>query len=56
MTNSTFYQFAGRFGPTAIAVSNSGLIYVARYEFSSLDSLYMTFNFKTYPILAKSYA
>mgnify|MGYP001811473499 CR=1 FL=1 len=30
-------QFAGRFGPTAIATSQSELIYVARYEFSIMN-------------------
>ena len=30
---STFYQFSGRLGPTAIAVSPAGQIYVARYDF-----------------------
>ncbi len=29
-----FKQFSGRYGPTAIAVSNSSNIYVARFEFS----------------------
>ena len=30
-------QFAGRYGPTAIATSQSELIYVARYEFSIMN-------------------
>jgi len=32
---SVFHQFYGRFGPTAVSVSSSGNIYVARFEFSS---------------------
>ena len=31
--SSTFYQFSGRFGPTAIAMHNKGCLFVARYEF-----------------------
>ena len=30
---SVFYQFNGRLGPTALAISENGLLYVARYEF-----------------------
>jgi len=32
---SVFHQFYGRFGPTAVAVSSSNNIYVARFDFSS---------------------
>lgn len=32
---STFYQFNGRLGPTALAMSENGLLYVARYDFAS---------------------
>jgi DNA-binding beta-propeller fold protein YncE len=32
--SSVFITFAGRLGPTAIAVSPSGKLYVARYDFS----------------------
>jgi len=31
---SVFYQFAGRFGPTALATSPDGKLYVARYDFT----------------------
>lgn len=31
---SVFHQFSGRLGPTAIAVSPQGQLYVARYDFS----------------------
>jgi sugar lactone lactonase YvrE len=31
---SVFYQFSSRFGPTGIAVSENGKIYVANYDFS----------------------
>ena len=31
--SSVFYQFNGRLGPTAMAVDESGNLYVARYEF-----------------------
>jgi sugar lactone lactonase YvrE len=31
---SVFHQFSGRLGPTAIAVSPSGHLYVARYDFT----------------------
>jgi sugar lactone lactonase YvrE len=31
---SVFYQFAGRLGPTALAISSSGSIVVGRYDFS----------------------
>lgn len=30
---STFCQFSGRFGPTAIAMHNKGCLFVARYDF-----------------------
>ena len=30
---SVFHQFSGRFGPTALAVSPEGKLYVARYDF-----------------------
>ena len=30
---STFYQFSGRFGPTAVAMHNKGCLFVARYDF-----------------------
>ena len=33
---SVFHQFSGRLGPTALAVSSSGQIYVARYDFSEV--------------------
>lgn len=32
--SSVFHQFSGRFGPTAIAVDSTGLIYVARFDFT----------------------
>lgn len=35
---STFVQFAGRFGPTAITTSKSDLIYVARFEFNIMNA------------------
>jgi sugar lactone lactonase YvrE len=31
--SSVFYQFNGRVGPTAMAIDDSGNLYVARYEF-----------------------
>lgn len=31
---SVFYQLSGRFGPTALAVSNSGEIFVAHFDFA----------------------
>jgi sugar lactone lactonase YvrE len=34
---SVYYQFSGRFGPTAVAVSQSDLLYVARYEFQQVS-------------------
>ena len=34
---STFYQFAGRLGPTAIAVSPTGQIYVARFDYTEAN-------------------
>jgi len=30
---STFYQFSGRFGPTALAMHQKGCLFVARYDF-----------------------
>ena len=30
-----FYQFSGRFGPSACDITKDGLIMVARYEFES---------------------
>ncbi len=30
---SAFYQFSGRFGPTALAMHNKGYLFVARYDF-----------------------
>ena len=33
---SVFKQFSGRFGPTAMAVSHDGLIYVARFDFAHI--------------------
>ncbi|OMJ83300.1 hypothetical protein SteCoe_15825 [Stentor coeruleus] len=35
--SSVFYQFSGRLGPTAMCISDSNLLYVAQYEFSSLS-------------------
>lgn len=35
---SVFHQFSGRLGPTALAVSQSGQLYVARYDFTETDS------------------
>ena len=35
---SVFHQFSGRLGPTALAVSPSGQIYVARFDFSEASS------------------
>ena len=34
---STFHQFSGRLGPTAIAVNPAGQLYVARYDFSEIN-------------------
>jgi sugar lactone lactonase YvrE len=34
---SVFKQFAGMFGPTAIAVNHDGLIYVARFDFAQVS-------------------
>lgn len=31
---SVFHQFSGRFGPTALAMSPEGKLYVARYDFT----------------------
>ncbi len=31
---STFYQFSGRFGPSALAMHQKGCLFVARYDFS----------------------
>ena len=33
--SSCFYQFSGRFGPTAIAMHAKGYLFVARYDFAS---------------------
>jgi hypothetical protein len=35
---SIFYQFNGRLGPTALAMSENNLLYVARYDFASCSS------------------
>ena len=35
---SVFYQFSGRLGPTALAVSPSGQLYVARFDFAEASS------------------
>ena len=35
---TVFYQFSGRLGPTALCISESNLIYVANYEFQSLNN------------------
>jgi hypothetical protein len=34
---SVYYQFSGRFGPTALAVSQSDLLYVGRFEFAQVS-------------------
>lgn len=34
---SVFHQFAGRLGPTALAMAPSGQLYVARYDFSECN-------------------
>jgi len=34
---SVFYQFSGRLGPTALAVSPQGHLYVARYDFTEAN-------------------
>lgn len=34
---TVFYQFSGRFGPTAIAIDPNGLIYVARFDFTDIS-------------------
>lgn len=34
---SVFYQFSGRFGPTALAVDPSGNLYVARFDFTDVS-------------------
>ena len=31
-----FHQFAGKFGPTGIAVDQDGMIYVARFDFKEV--------------------
>ena len=31
---SVFHQFSGRFGPTALAMSQDGKLYVARFDFT----------------------
>jgi sugar lactone lactonase YvrE len=35
---SVFHQFSGRLGPTAIAVSQSGKVYAARFEFLEVNN------------------
>lgn len=35
---SVFYQFAGRLGPTAMAVSPQGQLYVARFDFAEANN------------------
>lgn len=35
---SVFYQFSGRLGPTALAVSPTGQLYVARFDFAEASS------------------
>eukprot|EP00343_Euplotes_focardii_P008888 CAMPEP_0205825480 /NCGR_PEP_ID=MMETSP0206-20130828/25328_1 /ASSEMBLY_ACC=CAM_ASM_000279 /TAXON_ID=36767 /ORGANISM="Euplotes focardii, Strain TN1" /LENGTH=249 /DNA_ID=CAMNT_0053124543 /DNA_START=12 /DNA_END=761 /DNA_ORIENTATION=+ len=34
---SVYYQFSGRFGPTALAVDPSGNLYVARFDFTDVS-------------------
>ena len=34
---SVYYQFSGRFGPTALAVSPDGKLYVARFDFAECN-------------------
>jgi sugar lactone lactonase YvrE len=34
---SVFHQFSGRLGPTALAVSQSGQIYAARFDFMEVN-------------------
>jgi sugar lactone lactonase YvrE len=36
--STVFYQFNGRFGPSALTVDEYGNLYIARYEFQDLDS------------------
>lgn len=36
---STFYQFSGRFGPTAVAVHPSGNLYVSHFEYKGKKNL-----------------
>jgi len=35
---SVFYQFSGRLGPTALAMSPQGMLYVARFDFSQANN------------------
>lgn len=37
MQMSTFFQFSGRLGPTALAMSENNLLYVARYDFATCN-------------------
>jgi sugar lactone lactonase YvrE len=34
---SVFYQFSGRFGPTALAIDPNGNLYVARFDFTDVS-------------------
>jgi len=34
---STFYQFSGRFGPTAVVINPEGLIFAGRYDFAGAN-------------------
>ena len=36
---SVFFQFAGKYGPTALAMNHNDLLYVARYDFIGPDGL-----------------
>lgn len=36
--SSVFHQFSGRLGPTALAVSPQGQLYVARYDFTEANN------------------
>jgi len=35
--SSVFHQFSGRFGPTALTMHASGLLYVARFDFTDFS-------------------
>lgn len=35
---SIFHRFSGKFGPSAVAVSSSGHLFIARFEFEHLAS------------------